>query len=39
MVSYWWVIWVFMIGAYSGMLLLALVVVARRARVSGSVFE
>jgi hypothetical protein len=39
MVSYWWVVWAFMIGAYSGMLLLSLVVIGRRVRARGSVFE
>ena len=39
MVSAWWIIWAFVIGGYSGMLLLALLVIARRARAPGSVFE
>jgi hypothetical protein len=39
MVSAWWVVWAFVIGGYSGMLLIALLVLARRARAAGSVFE
>lgn len=39
MVSAWWIIWAFIIGGYAGMLLLALLVVARKARAPGSVFE
>ena len=39
MVSAWWIIWAFIIGGYAGMLLIALIVVARRARPPGSAFE
>jgi hypothetical protein len=39
MVSAWWIVWAFVIGGYSGMLLIALLVIARRARAPGSAFE
>jgi len=39
MVSAWWIVWAFVIGGYAGMLLIALLVVARRARASDSAFE
>ena len=39
MVSAWWVIWAFVVGGYTGMLLIALLIVARKARGPGSVFE
>jgi hypothetical protein len=32
MVSIWWLLWAFVIGGYSGMLLISLMLVARRAR-------
>jgi hypothetical protein len=32
MVSVWWLLWAFVIGGYVGMLLISLVLVARRAR-------
>jgi len=38
MVSAWWIVWAFVIGGYSGMLLIALLVIARRAR-APSAFE
>jgi len=31
MVSAWWIVWAFVAGGYAGMLLIALVVIARRA--------
>jgi len=31
MVSIWWLLWAFVIGGYSGMLLISLLLVARRA--------
>lgn len=39
MVSGWWILWAFIIGGYSGALLIALMVVARKARAPGSAFE
>ena len=39
MVSAWWIVWAFVIGGYAGMLLIALLVIARRARTSDSAFE
>ena len=35
MVSVWWLIWAFVIGGYTGMLLIALLVLARRMRAPG----
>ena len=32
MVSIWWLIWAFVIGGYAGMLLISLLVLARRMR-------
>ena len=32
MVSAWWIVWAFVIGGYAGMLLIALMVIARRAQ-------
>jgi hypothetical protein len=32
MVSIWWLIWAFVIGGYTGMLLISLLVLARRMR-------
>jgi hypothetical protein len=32
MVSIWWLLWAFVMGGYSGMLLISLLLVARRAR-------
>jgi hypothetical protein len=32
MVSIWWLLWAFVIGGYSGMLLISLLMVARKAR-------
>ena len=39
MVSAWWIVWAFVIGGYAGMLLIALLVVARKARAQDSAFE
>jgi len=39
MVSVWWLLWAFVVGGYAGMLLIALVVVARKTGVRDSVFE
>jgi len=39
MFSAWWVVGAFVIGGYAGMLLIALVVIARRTRAPGSVFK
>ena len=39
MVSAWWIVWAFVIGGYVGMLLIALLLVARKARAPGSAFE
>jgi hypothetical protein len=33
MVSIWWLLWAFVIGGYSGMLLISLLLVAQRTRV------
>jgi hypothetical protein len=35
MVSVWWLIWAFVIGGYAGMLLISLLVLARRMRAPG----
>ena len=35
MVSIWWIVWAFLIGGYAGMLLVALVVLARKVRAPG----
>jgi hypothetical protein len=35
MVSIWWLLWAFVIGGYSGMLLISLLVIGRRARAQG----
>ena len=35
MVSIWWLIWAFVIGGYTRMLLISLLVLARRMRASG----
>jgi hypothetical protein len=35
MVSVWWIVWAFLIGGYAGMLLVALVVLARKVRAPG----
>jgi len=35
MVSIWWLLWSFVIGGYSGMLLISLLLVARRTREPG----
>jgi hypothetical protein len=32
MVSIWWLLWAFVIGGYAGMLLISLMLVARRVR-------
>jgi hypothetical protein len=32
MVSIWWLLWAFVIGGYAGMLLISLLLVARKAR-------
>jgi hypothetical protein len=40
MVSAWWIVWAFVAGGYAGMLLIALIVIARRAHAhQESVFE
>ncbi len=39
MVSVWWLIWAFVVGGFAGMLLIALMVIARKAGVRDSVFE
>lgn len=39
MVSAWWIVWAFVIGGYAGMLLIALVVIARRAQALDSMLE
>jgi len=39
MFSAWWVVGAFVMGGYAGMLLIALVVIARRTRAPGSVFK
>jgi hypothetical protein len=39
MVSAWWLVWAFVMGGYAGMLLIALVLIARRTRTRRSVFE
>jgi hypothetical protein len=36
MVSIWWLLWAFVAGGFSGMLLISLIVVARSAAVRGS---
>ena len=35
MVSIWWLVWAFVIGGYTGMLLISLLVLARRMRAPG----
>jgi len=35
MVSIWWIVWAFLMGGYAGMLLVALVVLARKVRAPG----
>jgi len=35
MVSIWWLLWAFVVGGYSGMLLISLMLVARRTTVRG----
>jgi hypothetical protein len=35
MVSIWWLLWAFVIGGYSGMLLISLLLIGRRARAQG----
>jgi len=35
MVSIWWIIWAFLIGGYAGMLLISLVVLARKVKATG----
>jgi hypothetical protein len=39
MISVWWLLWAFVVGGYAGMLLIALMVVARKTGVRDSVFE
>jgi len=39
MVSVWWLLWAFVVGGYAGMLLIALMLVARKTGVRDSVFE
>jgi hypothetical protein len=36
MVSIWWIVWAFLVGGYAGMLLVALVVLARKVRAPAS---
>ena len=33
--SFWWIIWAFIVGGYAGMLLISLLVIARRTRARG----
>jgi hypothetical protein len=35
MVSIWWIIWAFLMGGYAGMLLISLLVLARKAKATG----
>ena len=35
MFSVWWLIWAFVVGGYAGMLLISLMVIARRTRARG----
>jgi hypothetical protein len=39
MVSAWWLLWAFVVGGYAGMLLVALVAVARKTAANDSAFE
>jgi hypothetical protein len=39
MVSAWWLVWAFVAGGYAGMLLIALMLVARKARPPRSILE
>jgi hypothetical protein len=39
MVSVWWLVWAFVMGGYAGMLLIALLVVARKTRHGRSLLE
>ena len=39
MVSAWWLLWAFVVGGYAGMLLISLLVIARKARAGRSVLE
>jgi hypothetical protein len=39
MVSAWWLLWAFVAGGYAGMLLVALIAIARKAPARGSAFE
>lgn len=39
MVSAWWLLWAFVVGGYAGMLLVALVAVARKNAARDSAFE
>jgi hypothetical protein len=39
MVSAWWVLWAFIIGGYAGMLLISLIVIARKTRQGSSLFD
>jgi hypothetical protein len=39
MVSAWWLVWAFVVGGYAGMLVIALIVVARRSGSKRSTVE
>jgi len=39
MVSAWWLLWAFVVGGYAGMLLVALIAVARKTAARDSAFE
>jgi hypothetical protein len=39
MVSAWWLLWAFVVGGYAGMLLVALISVARKTAERDSAFE
>jgi len=39
MVSAWWLIWAFIVGGYAGMLVVALMVVARKSTLPDSAYD
>jgi len=39
MVSAWWLLWAFVVGGYVGMLLVALIAIARKTATRDSAFE
>jgi hypothetical protein len=39
MFSAWWLLWAFVVGAYAGMLLISVVLVARKTAVEDSLIE